>query len=238
MRHLAVVLALLIGFSSAGLRPANAQQAPGVLIAWDATNHVSCTLQIQKGKGPWTQITCPAGSVIAVSPTTSDGALSWAESYQSSRTVERTGDEAKDNANADLLVSELRADIRATSGGVSALGGCDGERRNVSGSYVVSVGSTAARTYYALGYTVAVSCDVTAVRDRGKVGPSNSGRVLWLESCSRGSAQCSFRGITLTGNWTSILDVPSSVEGNEYRHISRLTPCAACTRYYGLWSFD
>lgn len=110
-----------------------------------------------------------------------------------------------------------------------------GGRVNVNGSYLVGPeGGTRYRAYWAMGYSIYVHCDVGAIRDRAKVGPSANGQVRWQGSIV--GDDTSQRGIVLYEDWTPVYQVTDYAQlGERYINLGRKAGCSSffCTDYSG-----
>lgn len=257
MRNAARLL-LVLALSAVPLSQfsAVAQDAPPadtVIAVYDATASSECQIEVQVDDGPWTPVVCPPGTLIQAVEMPLADVLARGYSY-----ITSSGDEEVDRQLAAELMAEVHYEVAppseehehassaASYGGLLAstsalnllVGHCTGSggRVNVNGSYLVGPDwGTRYRAYWALGYSFEYDCDINAIRDRAKVGPSGYGQIRWRSSCAD---DCSWRGIVLVDDWTQVYAVDDyAPRGSTYYNYGELAACDSwfCTRYSGYW---
>lgn len=228
VRSVVGVLVLGIAFMFSALPSAAARAAPAndapVVVAEDKTVEADCQFRINTAD---TARPCDPGTVIFARKTT------YGEVKQAGMTEYAllSNDPAQDQAVQDALVGKVRHRIKPKH---MRPFGCAYGWKEQRGSYLSIPGNAAsARISYSFQYTVYADCSVVGVSDAAQI---SVGQLQWLQSCSRGTAQCARRGINMTVNWSAYQPLLDTTVGAEYRHLSA-APCWNCGMPYGIHNF-
>lgn len=237
MRLRLMLMGLVLGSSLLfGAHPLTAQatEAPPagttpVAVAEDKTVEADCRFWVGSSAA---ERPCDPGSVIFVRPTT----YRTASAAGITDYAILTGNAAQDQQIRDTLAETVHQRIRAAhtpSGDAQAMG-CWNHAQSFNGSYLsIPSDSNSTRMFYQVSYQVWVDCAITWVQDQSRTsGP----QMNWLQSCSKGTLNCSRRDILVGGNWTAWHGMFDTRVDAEYRHLSA-APCWSCGMPYGFSTF-
>lgn len=202
---------------------------PTSVVVWDATEEADCRLSVKTDDGPWEDVRCGPGTVIASKPSTE----AEARSVRRGEIVRLTGNPRQDEALVEEAVEKLRRE--AAPRPTARASSCRPADRSIRGSYDLSGQRD---IQYLLRYLISSRCAVTGITDMARSNAAGNGEVFWERSCSNGSSGCRERNLQLYNSFFGPYVLSNARVGNAYRNEGTNFGCTICTTYRGFWTYD